>query len=84
MDAALPDADARRLAVVHTMTLFAPTTPWKADDVDLVVNCYERTMRAVLSPGFFPAIVAAFVLTVFAFAPAPAHVDRPALARAIG
>jgi hypothetical protein len=27
-------------------------------DVDLVVNCYERTFRAVLSPGYFPKVVA--------------------------
>ena len=28
-------------------------------DIDLVVNCYERTYRSVLAPGFFPAIEAA-------------------------
>ncbi|HEX4188691.1 MAG TPA: hypothetical protein VHY83_12415 [Solirubrobacteraceae bacterium] len=27
-------------------------------DVDLCVNCYERTYRSVLAPGFFPALVA--------------------------
>src|ERR1700733_5243935 len=26
--------------------------------VDLCVNCYERTYREVLKPGFFPALVA--------------------------
>ena len=46
-------------ALGRTMTPSIPTAPWNADDVDLVVNCYERTMRSVLSPGFFPAIVAA-------------------------
>jgi hypothetical protein len=25
--------------------------------VDLCVNCYERTYRAVLAPGFFPTLV---------------------------
>jgi hypothetical protein len=27
-------------------------------DVDLCVNCYERTYRSVLTPGFIPALVA--------------------------
>jgi hypothetical protein len=27
-------------------------------DVDLCVNCYERTYRRVLAPGFFPALAA--------------------------